>query len=110
MKLLVDQNLSPRVAYSLRKEFPDSRHVRDFDMQCAADTDIWEFAKQREFIVASKDSDFHHRSFVFGQPPKIAWVRLGNCTTDAVIECLLRNVSNLELFESDGEAAFLSIS
>jgi predicted nuclease of predicted toxin-antitoxin system len=32
----------------------------------------------------SKDTDFHQRSFLFGGPPKVVWIRLGNCSTEDI--------------------------
>ena len=45
MKLLFDQNLSHRLVSMLADIFPDSAHVRNFDLQRADDATIWEFAK-----------------------------------------------------------------
>ncbi len=41
-------------------------------------------------MIVSKDSDFYERSIKLGAPPKVIWLRLGNCTT-AAVEMLLRN-------------------
>ena len=45
MKLLFDQNLSPRLPQLLADLYPDSAHVRDFGMRDSTDTEIWEYAK-----------------------------------------------------------------
>ena len=42
---------------------------------------VWEWAKQHEFTIVSKDTDFHQRTIVFGHPPKFIWLRVGNCQT-----------------------------
>lgn len=36
------------------------------------------YAKNNNLILISKDADMHQRSFMFGPPPKVIWVRLGN--------------------------------
>jgi predicted nuclease of predicted toxin-antitoxin system len=70
----------------------------------------WDYAKQYGFVIVSKDSDFHQRSFVLGYPPKVVWVRLGNCST-ADIERLLRHHADaIKAFDEDSETAFLSLS
>ena len=40
--------------------------------------------------IVSKDSDFAERSVLESSPPKIVWIRLGNCST-AEVESLLRS-------------------
>ena len=47
MKLLLDQNLAPRLARDLFDIFPDSAHVRDLRMAEASDREIWEHATER---------------------------------------------------------------
>jgi predicted nuclease of predicted toxin-antitoxin system len=52
----------------------------------------------------------HQRSFVFGHPPKIIWVRLGNCSTSDVEKLLRKNFSAIKAFHEDDYASFLSLS
>ena len=110
MKLLFDQNLSHRLVPGLADTFPESSHVRDFDLQRADDATIWEFAKSNGYAILSKDDDFHQRSFLYGYPPKVVWLRLGNCSTEQVAEALRRNTEHLAAFEADLQAAFLALS
>ena len=110
VKLLFDQNLSHRLVTTLADTFPASAHVRDFDLQRADDATIWEFAKNNGYTIVSKDDDFHQRSFLYGYPPKVVWLRLGNCSTGQVAETLLENAQHLSAFEADPQAAFLVIS
>ena len=109
MKLLFDQNLSPRLASQLSEHFPGSAHIRDLDMASASDTVVWEYAAENGFAILSKDADFHQRSLLLGHPPKVVWVRLGNCTTDQVRELLISRVSEIRSFLDDAEAAFLAL-
>lgn len=68
-------------------------------MRGAADVEVWQFARENGFAVVSKDSDFSERSSLFGGPPKVIWLRLGNCTTTRA-EFVLRNaVERLQAFE-----------
>ena len=61
-------------------------------------------------MICSKDSDMHQRSFVLGYPPKVVWVRLGNCSTSDVAKLLRRHFAAIEAFDTDDYAAFLSLS
>ena len=81
MKLLLDQNLSPRLARTLAAIYPDTTHVRDVGLQAADDDTVWAYAAEHGFVIVSKDADFHQRSFVLGPPPKVVWIRRGNCST-----------------------------
>jgi predicted nuclease of predicted toxin-antitoxin system len=110
MKLLVDENISFRLVELLADVFPDSVHVRDIGLKAAADSLIWDYAKSNDLVIVSKDSDLHQRSFVLGQPPKVIWVRLGNCSTADIEDLLRRSVAAIISFGEDADAAFLSLS
>jgi predicted nuclease of predicted toxin-antitoxin system len=94
----------------LKDLFPSSAHVREVGLKEADDDAVWEYAKQNGFMIISKDADFHQRSFLFGHPPKVIWVRLGNCSTAEVERLLRRHFSAIQAFYNDVEAAFLSLS
>ena len=110
MKLLFDENLSHKLVTRLVDLFPDSIHVRELGLNSADDAIIWEHAKDNDFMIASKDSDFHQRSFVYGFPPKVIWVRLGNCSTSDVEKVLRKNYEAIEAFYTDDQGTFLSLS
>jgi predicted nuclease of predicted toxin-antitoxin system len=110
MKLLIDENLSPKLAQFLADIFPNSIHVREVGLQAADDPLVWAYAKDNHFILLSKDADMHQRSFVFGHPPKVIWVRLGNCSTADVERLLRLHVEEVNSFDQDLYASFLSLS
>jgi predicted nuclease of predicted toxin-antitoxin system len=80
MKLLFDQNLSYRLVPALESLYPGSVHIRDVGLATADDETVWNYAKQHGLVIVSKDMDVYHRSILFGHPPKVVWIRLGNCT------------------------------
>lgn len=110
MKLLFDENLSHKLARRLADLFPHSVHVRDLGLKASDDSVVWEYAKTHDLMIVSKDSDMHQRSLVFGYPPKIVWVRLGNCSTSDVEQLLRNNYAVIEAFYEDDHASFLSLS
>lgn len=63
VKLLFDENLSPKLPRRLAELFPDSSHVRDVNLKSAGDPVVWRYAKDNDFTIVSKDSDLHQRSF-----------------------------------------------
>lgn len=107
MKLLFDQNLSPSLAADLEHLFPGSWHVEDVGLGRADDRRIWEHAKQHGFTVVSKDADFYRMSSMYGAPPKVVWVRLGNCATGEVARLLETGYRQLMDFDAVPDATFL---
>jgi predicted nuclease of predicted toxin-antitoxin system len=87
--LLFDQNLSPRLAGRLVDAFPGSAHVSEAGLAQALDRVVWGFARVNNFVLVSKDADFGELGLILGFPPKVVWIRRGNCTTSD-IEALLR--------------------
>ena len=108
MKLLFDQNLSPRLVRLLTAEFPGSEHVRNIGMRTAPDPVIWAYAAANGFAVASKDADFGIRA-ALGHPPKVVWVRLGNCPTSAVAALLQSRLADPLAFDVDPSLAVLEV-
>lgn len=110
MKCLFDENLSPELVRLVADLFPESVHVRDVGLKSADDPAVWQYARENGLIIVSKDSDLHQRSFVFGHPPKLVWVRLGNCSTSDVERLLRLNFAAIAVFDADPEASFLALS
>ncbi|HEY5054550.1 MAG TPA: DUF5615 family PIN-like protein [Acidobacteriaceae bacterium] len=98
MKLLFDENLSPRLVQSLNDIYPESQHVNDLGFGNAEDSAVWDHAKVHGFAIVSKDSDFAERSVLEAQPPKIIWIRLGNCSTGDVETVLRSERESVEAF------------
>lgn len=90
MKLLFDQNLSPRLVNRLADLHPDSQHVFFIGLDQADDRALWDYANQNDFTVVTRDSDFSELSLLHGFPPKVIWIRRGNCSTNQ-IEAILRS-------------------
>ncbi|MEW6250185.1 MAG: DUF5615 family PIN-like protein [Planctomycetota bacterium] len=109
MKLLLDQNLPERILGALQQRFPGSTHVQLVNLDRASDAAAWDFAQRHGFIIVSKDSDFRHRSFLYGAPPKVVWLRVGNCPTPKILATLLANAEEIARFNADERAAFLII-
>jgi predicted nuclease of predicted toxin-antitoxin system len=110
VKLLFDQNLSPRLPALLAAEYPGSGHTRWFGLAAAPDPAVWAFAASGGYVIASKDSDFEQRALLFGHPPKVVWLRVGNCSTAAVAALLRARSADLLAFEADPVAAVLALA
>jgi predicted nuclease of predicted toxin-antitoxin system len=109
MKLLFYHNLSYKLVGRLADLFPDAEHVRNVNLHEADDRTVWEYARAHGFAIVSKDEDFHQLSFLYGAPPKVVWVRLGNCTTVDIEQALRRHHTDLSNFDANEEGAFLIV-
>ena len=90
MRLLFDENLAPSLVLALADIFPLSEHAARIGLGAAPDREEWEYAREHHYILVSKDSEFHELSLLHGSPPKVVWIRRGNCSTRQ-IEFILRN-------------------
>ena len=48
-------------------------YVFDIGLDTRDDAYIWEYARDQDLTIVSKDTDFRHRSVSYGQPPKVIW-------------------------------------
>lgn len=109
MRLLFDEQLSEALPALLDDVFPGSLHVRTLLGVGASDERVWTLAIEHGCLLVSKDEDFHRMSVLRGAPPKIVWLRLGNCTTDEAAALLRRHESALRLFADHNDATFLAL-
>ena len=109
MRLLFDQNLSPRLPRLLSDLFPDSIHVRQVALRDSDDTVIWQYAKTHGFAIVSKDSDFQQRSLLHGAPPQFVWLRLGNCSVAESADLIRRHGPTIQAFGQDMTQAHLML-
>ncbi|MBD2623950.1 DUF5615 family PIN-like protein [Microcystis flos-aquae FACHB-1344] len=108
MKLLLDENLSDRIIDKIIDLYSDSQRVKTLGLINTDDALIWEFAKFNDFVIVSKDADFHQRSLLYGHPPKFIYLRIGNSPTAKIIEILRDNfLIIVEFFDSETESLLI---
>jgi predicted nuclease of predicted toxin-antitoxin system len=107
LKLLVDENLAPRLAGDLAGHFPGSILVGSAELGSTADTVIWEYTKAHQFTFLTKDKDFASLSIAWGPPPKVILLQTGNCSTAAIERIVRRNAVRLSDFENDARRSLL---
>lgn len=110
MKLLLDENLSPRLPALLADSYPDSSQVELLGLRGATDTTVWEYARAEGYVLVSKDNDFRQRSFQYGAPPKVLWLSVGNAGTPIILRLLRESLTEIERFVQDPEAALLVLA
>ena len=109
MKLLFDQNLPPRLVNLLSDLFPNSSHVYHLGLDRVSDDELWHYARDNAFVLVTKDADFSDMSALKGFPPKVIWIRIGNCTT-VQIEALLRShFADIEEMKENPQSGILSL-
>ena len=107
MKLLFDANLSPSLVAHLHSHYPGSIHVRDVGLRAGSDAQVWEHAKAEGFVIVSKDNDFRQYAFLYGPPPKVVWLSVGNAGTSAIAGLMRAHIELLRTFELDPEQSLL---
>ena len=60
-------------------------------------------------IVDEPDEDFHRLSVLRGAPPKVIWIRTGNCATADVARLLRFRAEQIARFVEEDEATFLAL-
>lgn len=101
MKLLFDENLSPKLPRLVAAQFPGSVHVRECGLRGQTDEDVWEYARTNGFTIVSKDSDFQQRSLLYGHPPKLVWLRIGNCTRQRLVDIITAHEQDIHALDVD---------
>ena len=107
MRLLFDEQLSEDLSKLLQDVFPSSLYVREIGAGGATDATVWQLAKEHVCLIVSKDEDFHRLSVLLGAPPKVIWVRLGNCSTEDIAQLLRQRHADIQRFAEHEEATFL---
>jgi predicted nuclease of predicted toxin-antitoxin system len=108
--LLFDENLAARLVAELGDLYPGCAHVGDWGLAGSSDRAIWSHARDHRLVIVSKDEDFQRLSVFYGAPPKVIWIRLGNCSTADIIRLLRDRRDEIERFVADEEAAFLALA
>jgi predicted nuclease of predicted toxin-antitoxin system len=109
LKLLFDENLAPGLIVALGALFPGSAHVHSLGLGAADDAAVWQYARDHGFMIVTKDADFHERSTVLGYPPKIVWIRRGNCSTRDIERILRNHVDDLRNLHESASAGVLEL-
>ena len=96
MKFLVDANLPPRLSVWLRSHRHEAEHLFDRNLLTATDTQIWERGSAENLVIFSKDVDFYDRALLFGPPPQVVHVAVGNCSNTRLFEVLTHEWDDIE--------------
>lgn len=105
MSLLVDNQLPVALARHLTANGWECIHVQDVGLDDADDRIIWQYAKERNQAIITKDEDFQILANRQGSiPPQVVWVRIGNCRKIALLDAFSRIMPALRDMLSEGNA------
>lgn len=101
MKLLFDQNISYKILKLILDDFPESTTIKNCNLIDQSDKVIWDFAKANNFTIVTQDSDFNDFNLLYGFPPKIIWIRLGNIQTSTLSQVLIAHKKEIHDFKEN---------
>ena len=83
----------------------DCVHVQDVGLDRADDRVIWQYVKEHDMTIVTKDEHFQalanrQRSI----PPQVVWVRLGNCRKAVLLDAFSRMLPQLRGLLEAGDA------
>ena len=106
-KLVIDNNLSHRLADTLKRLGIEATHVKTFGLHEASDIDIWQYATANGLHILTKDSDFSYIVALRGFSPKVIQLDVGNCSTKAITALIEKHIDVIKRFLSDEESGLL---
>jgi hypothetical protein len=109
VKLLLDENLSPRLVSRLNLLFPGIAHVREAKLQQSDDRVIWEWDRENGFAVLTTDADFVALAHRLGSPPKVVHLERCDFPLGVIEEWLRRSAVRISEFGRNEAEALLSL-
>ncbi|HRN46538.1 MAG TPA: DUF5615 family PIN-like protein [Niabella sp.] len=106
---LIDENLSKRLIKGLLKDYPGSLHVTNIQLGGNSDWAVWNYAKESDLCILTKDRDFYSMSILLGCPPKVIRLNCGNATTDSIIKTINKHSHVIREFNEDMDTCYLEI-
>lgn len=91
-KFLIDANLPYHIDIWNSDQFI---HVFQLNPEWD-DNSIWNYAKQNDLIIVSKDKDFFIKQLLFGAPPKLIQIKYGNLKLKEFIQRIEHGISFTE--------------
>lgn len=110
VRVLFDEQLSESLLQHLQDLAPDAVHVRRLGLGGSGDAVVWQRAIDLGCVLVTKDEDFHRLSVLKGAPPKVVWIRLGNCSTRDIANLLRERWPRIEEFVNDPVLTLLELA
>jgi predicted nuclease of predicted toxin-antitoxin system len=78
-------------------------------MDRADDREVWTYAQSNDFTIITRDGDYNELLVLRGFPPKIVWIRRGNCSTAVIEEILRSHVTDIQVLATDPTLGILTL-
>jgi predicted nuclease of predicted toxin-antitoxin system len=89
--------------------YPNSVHVSAIGLGKALDIEIWQYARDNHYMIVTKDADFSEFGLLKGFPPKIIWIRRGNCSTQEMETILRENFTAISILSENEDLGILTL-
>ncbi len=111
MKVLIDQNISFRLVERLQNALSvDFIHLKSVNLADAPDIPIYLYAQNENFdAIMTMDNDFINIQSMLGTPPKLIWLRVGNCSTAALSLIINHKLLQIHAFLQEKDNDILEI-
>ena len=103
MKPLYNGMLPPSLVRRLADIWPDGKHVVTEYGEKFPDEGVWNEAKDNDYTIITKDSDFSDATKHPGPPPQAVRLAIGNATPDELEAYLRAHAGEIEAFVTSGE-------
>lgn len=110
MKLLIDENISHKILKKINPVFENCIHCKYIKTDLRTDFEIWNYAKENDFIIVTFDEDFYEWMLLKGFPPKVIWLRCGNASTQHIADLLNNKIPEIKEFNSNNEIGLLELN
>lgn len=110
MTLLLDHNLSFRLKRLLTDLFDEVFTVIELGMDETEDLDVWRYARERNWAMMSKDGDWADMALLYGAPPKVIRLRIGNGPWRSAADVVLEHADAVRTFLADADESLLILS
>ncbi|WLQ14385.1 DUF5615 family PIN-like protein [Hahella aquimaris] len=109
--LLIDENLSYKLAARLAGDFPGTIAVAKAPSlgEGTQDPVVWEYAKTNNLVLVTKDKDFVDYWKRFGPPPKVIRLEIGNSRLSNVEQMIINNKNKILHFISSSNDGLLML-
>ncbi|HEY3457653.1 MAG TPA: DUF5615 family PIN-like protein [Bryobacteraceae bacterium] len=106
--ILIDENLSDKLARSLVDLFPAISHVKQLGLVRIPDREIWAFAQAHKITaILTADSDLKTLAAQLGTPPKVIQIVECNFSTRQAEELLRREAIRISEFLTSDQSVLL---
>jgi predicted nuclease of predicted toxin-antitoxin system len=102
--------LSRKLPALLATDFPGCEQAFTAGMATSDDMIVWNHALANSLTIVTKDTDFVALSSSLGHPPKVIWLRIGNCPTQVIVNLFKTRFVEIQAFLADPTTPLLALA